>query len=242
MDITAVHPMGSVPMGDDPSAAVDSEGRHHHLRGLWVADGSLFPSSIGVPPAALDLRARAARGAGDRPGMTLTTAPRAKRSFFVRMRAVPWETGLLTPRRLPMSRSPHALRRPLRPSRFDALVVAAVLVAGCGGKVVLDGGGSSTGGGGGAPSGTACDVTMGGVHVCLTLGGVTSSEASSFETACAAQGGTSPGACADANRLGICTVTAAGITESIVYYADGGLTASVAEQSCTSGGGTWAAG
>ena len=51
MDVTAVHPMGSVPMGDDPTvAAVDSRGAHHHLRGLWVADGSLFPSSIGVPP------------------------------------------------------------------------------------------------------------------------------------------------------------------------------------------------
>jgi len=38
-------------MGDDPAvAAVDSEGKHHHLPGLWVADGSLFPSSIGVPP------------------------------------------------------------------------------------------------------------------------------------------------------------------------------------------------
>ena len=50
LDVTAVHPMGSVPMGDAPTAAVDSEGRHHHVRGLWVADGSLFPSSIGVPP------------------------------------------------------------------------------------------------------------------------------------------------------------------------------------------------
>lgn len=51
MDLTAVHPMGSVPMGDDPRvAAVSSEGRHHHLTGLWIADGSLFPSSIGVPP------------------------------------------------------------------------------------------------------------------------------------------------------------------------------------------------
>ncbi len=51
MDITAVHPMGSVPMGDDPRvAAVSSEGRHHHLKGLWIADGSLFPTSIGVPP------------------------------------------------------------------------------------------------------------------------------------------------------------------------------------------------
>lgn len=50
-DITAVHPMASVPMGDDPKqAAVSSAGKHHHLDGLWIADGSLFPSSIGVPP------------------------------------------------------------------------------------------------------------------------------------------------------------------------------------------------
>jgi choline dehydrogenase-like flavoprotein len=51
IDIAAVHPMASVPMGDDPKvAAVDSAGKHHHLAGLWLADGSLFPSSIGVPP------------------------------------------------------------------------------------------------------------------------------------------------------------------------------------------------
>jgi len=51
IDLTAVHPMASVPMGDDPkTAAVGSDGKHHHLAGLWVADGSLFPTSIGVPP------------------------------------------------------------------------------------------------------------------------------------------------------------------------------------------------
>ena len=51
VDIAAVHPMGSVPMGDDPLvAAVDSNGHFHHLDGLWIADGSLFPTSIGVPP------------------------------------------------------------------------------------------------------------------------------------------------------------------------------------------------
>ncbi len=51
LELTAVHPMGTVPMGDDPeNHAVDSRGRHHHLRGLWVGDGSLFPGSIGVPP------------------------------------------------------------------------------------------------------------------------------------------------------------------------------------------------
>ncbi len=49
--INAVHPMSSVPMGDDPNEApVDSRGKHHHVDGLWVADGSLFPTSIGGPP------------------------------------------------------------------------------------------------------------------------------------------------------------------------------------------------
>ena len=49
--LTAVHPMSSVPMDDDPArAAVSSEGHHHHLGGLWIADGSLFPTSIGGPP------------------------------------------------------------------------------------------------------------------------------------------------------------------------------------------------
>lgn len=51
LDLVAVHPMSSVPMGDDPRRApVGSDGRHHHLENLWVADGSLFPTSIGVPP------------------------------------------------------------------------------------------------------------------------------------------------------------------------------------------------
>ena len=49
--LTAVHPLGSVPMGDEPAvAAVDSRGRHHHVKGLWVADASLFPTSTGGPP------------------------------------------------------------------------------------------------------------------------------------------------------------------------------------------------
>jgi choline dehydrogenase-like flavoprotein len=49
--LTAVHPMSSVPMGDDPARSpVGSDGRHHHVEGLYVADGSLFPTSIGVPP------------------------------------------------------------------------------------------------------------------------------------------------------------------------------------------------
>ncbi len=49
--LTAVHPMGSMRMGPDPKTSVtDPRGACHALEGLWVADGSLFPTSIGVPP------------------------------------------------------------------------------------------------------------------------------------------------------------------------------------------------
>jgi choline dehydrogenase-like flavoprotein len=51
LDITSVHPMASVPMGDDPDRTlVDSAGRVYGHPHLFVADASLFPSSIGVPP------------------------------------------------------------------------------------------------------------------------------------------------------------------------------------------------
>lgn len=51
INITAVHPMGSVWMGDDAkTSCVDATGRYHHLDNLYVADTSLFPSSIGGPP------------------------------------------------------------------------------------------------------------------------------------------------------------------------------------------------
>ena len=49
--LTAVHPMGTLRMGEDPrTSVVRSTGEHHQLRGLFVADGSLFPTSIGGPP------------------------------------------------------------------------------------------------------------------------------------------------------------------------------------------------
>jgi choline dehydrogenase-like flavoprotein len=51
LDIAAVHPMGTVFMGDDPErACVDASGRYHRLENLFVADASLFPGSIGGPP------------------------------------------------------------------------------------------------------------------------------------------------------------------------------------------------
>lgn len=49
--LTAVHPMGTMRLGDDPRrAVVKSTGEHHQLPGLFVLDGSLFPTSLGGPP------------------------------------------------------------------------------------------------------------------------------------------------------------------------------------------------
>ncbi len=49
--ITAVHPMGTLPMGADPRTSVtDAHGEFHHAPGLFAVDGSLFPTSIGTPP------------------------------------------------------------------------------------------------------------------------------------------------------------------------------------------------
>jgi choline dehydrogenase-like flavoprotein len=47
----SAHPMGGCAMGKDPaSAVVDSSLRHHGLDNLWVVDGSVFPTSLGVNP------------------------------------------------------------------------------------------------------------------------------------------------------------------------------------------------
>jgi choline dehydrogenase-like flavoprotein len=49
--LSAVHPMGGLRLGSDPRrSAVDAHGRLHAARGVWIADGSLMPSSTGVPP------------------------------------------------------------------------------------------------------------------------------------------------------------------------------------------------
>ena len=51
LGLTAVHPMGTCPMSDNPAhGPVDSRGKHHGMQNLWVADGSLYPTSIGGPP------------------------------------------------------------------------------------------------------------------------------------------------------------------------------------------------
>jgi len=49
--LVAVHPMSTLRMSRGPEdGVVDANGRHHRIRGLYVCDGSLFPTSIGGPP------------------------------------------------------------------------------------------------------------------------------------------------------------------------------------------------
>ncbi len=49
--MTAVHPMGTMRMGEDVKrSVVRSTGEHHFVKGLFVADGGLFPTSLGGPP------------------------------------------------------------------------------------------------------------------------------------------------------------------------------------------------
>jgi cholesterol oxidase len=58
-----VHPLGGCPMADDPSAGVvDDGGRVHDYPGLYVLDGSIVPTALGVNPSKT-IAALAERGA-----------------------------------------------------------------------------------------------------------------------------------------------------------------------------------
>lgn len=51
LDLQAFHPLGTCRMGADPRDAVlDPNGRVYGLDNLFVADGSIFPTSLGVNP------------------------------------------------------------------------------------------------------------------------------------------------------------------------------------------------
>jgi cholesterol oxidase len=58
-----VHPLGGCPMSDDPTAGVtDADGRVHGYEGLYVLDGSIVPTALGVNPSKT-IAALAERGA-----------------------------------------------------------------------------------------------------------------------------------------------------------------------------------
>ncbi len=47
----SAHQMGGCAMGSDPRTSVVNErGRHHEYENLWITDGSIFPTSLGVNP------------------------------------------------------------------------------------------------------------------------------------------------------------------------------------------------
>jgi choline dehydrogenase-like flavoprotein len=51
LDLQAFHPLGTCRMGADPrEAALDPFARLYGLDNLFVADGSIFPTSLGVNP------------------------------------------------------------------------------------------------------------------------------------------------------------------------------------------------
>jgi hypothetical protein len=50
-DLTAYHPLGTARMGRDPrTSVVDTDHQVHGVPGLYVVDGSVLPSSLGVNP------------------------------------------------------------------------------------------------------------------------------------------------------------------------------------------------
>ena len=49
--LASSHPQGTLRMGENPGRnVVKLSGESHRVKGLFVADASLFPTSIGVPP------------------------------------------------------------------------------------------------------------------------------------------------------------------------------------------------
>ncbi len=51
LGVFTAHQMGGCAAGADPRVSVvDGNLRHHHLANLWIFDGSVFPTSLGVNP------------------------------------------------------------------------------------------------------------------------------------------------------------------------------------------------
>ena len=67
--LEAFHPMGTARMSADPGLGVtDTDGSVHGVDGLYVADASLLPSSLGVNPmmTVSAMSAHVARGLAER--------------------------------------------------------------------------------------------------------------------------------------------------------------------------------
>jgi choline dehydrogenase-like flavoprotein len=65
--LEAFHPMGTARIGGDSAAVVGIDGQVRALPGLYVADGSLLPTALGVNPmiTIIAMARRVARGLAD---------------------------------------------------------------------------------------------------------------------------------------------------------------------------------
>jgi choline dehydrogenase-like flavoprotein len=66
--LEAFHPMGTARMGGDPGSVASADGQVRALPGLYVADGSLLPTALGVNPMVtiVAVARRVAAGLADR--------------------------------------------------------------------------------------------------------------------------------------------------------------------------------
>jgi hypothetical protein len=119
-----------------------------------------------------------------------------------------------------------------------------------GGGLWLVGCSSPSAGAGGSSSADAscsptctfsCDVKNA-TYGCYEYDNIPSIELSMAGMMCTGQGGTVGTGCSSTNRLGTCAATGAGVTTKKAFYSDGSLTASQAQNACTSHGGVWTAG
>ena len=75
-EVTAYHPLGTCRMGVDPTrSCVGPDGEAHDTEGLFVADGSAIPSSLGVNPqlTIMALASRTAEHIAQAAGASTTT-------------------------------------------------------------------------------------------------------------------------------------------------------------------------
>jgi hypothetical protein len=103
--------------------------------------------------------------------------------------------------------------------------------AGAGGSVSTASGPGNTG--------ISCDYNIAGTHVCALYQNIPAADMQALESACMSEMGTFGTACPTDGALGTCSQSAGGITEGVVYYDSGGITADEAQMACSGGGGMW---
>jgi len=122
------------------------------------------------------------------------------------------------------------------------VVMLAVAALACGGS---DDGGTNNGGNNTNKATASCDFTGSSSHGCVewTASAFTAEQNAQLQTECTNdhQGTYASSACPTANRVGICTMTASGVTFTtrLIFYSP--MTADQSKLVCPSQTGTWSA-